>query len=390
MTAPVPLLLALLLAVTTAAHAGGPLLSKDWPTVAITYPLPNAVVSTQLTPSITFEATASDPDEALGGVVFLVCPASGTTCASAPMIVPGTGSNQYRATWTPPEPLVLSASGESTAYLVWADAYNALGLATDSSVVAFTVLQPPTQPEIDLVVPDAGLDNLVLEFISPASPVLYATAIADTRLFPSSIVRVDFLDGVTVIGTVATPNTMPDGYAFVWPNPAPGAHLISARAVDSLGGWAASKAVPVYIVAADQPPSVTLDSPTSGQIFTHVSSVPLAATASSSQGSIERVDFTVGATVIASVFSPPFTSNWLNPPPGHFAITAKAYDDLGLATASPAAHVEVLAAPRPPAVALTAPAASAAIAAGMPIDLTATALAPDGTISRVDFYAGNN
>src|SRR5690242_5639787 len=421
--APLSLLLALLLAVTTATRAshdaalalvqppsssgdelqtdsrraqalfladsGGPLVRKDWPAVTITYPPPNAVVSTQLTPSITFEATASDPDEALGAVAFLVCPASGTSCASPPAIVAATGPNPYRATWTPREPLILSAAGESTAYLVWAEASNALGQATDSSIVAFTVLQPPTQPDIDLIVPDAQVGNLVLEFISPASPVLYATATADTRLFPSSIVRVEFLDGITVIGTVAVPNAMPGGYAFVWSNPAAGVHMISARAVDSLGGWASSKAVPVYILAPDQPPSVTLGSPTSGQIFTHAGSVPLAASATS-PGSIERVDFTVGATVIASVLSPPYTSNWLNQPPGHFAITAKAYDDLGLATASPAAHIEVLAAPRPPAVALTAPAASTTIAAGMPLDLAATALAPDGTISRVDFYAGNS
>ena len=367
----------------------GTLLRKDAPTVAMTYPPPNAVFATQLTPTITFRATVSDPDEAIGGVAFLVCFANGLDCVGQPAIS-ATGSNPYQATWTPPAPAILSPSGESTGFLVQATAYNALGQTQYSSAVPFTVLQPPTYPKIDLVVPDEDLGNLGLEFVTPASPVLYATTIADTRIVPSSIVRVDFLDGSTVIGTLTAPNTIPGGYAFVWANASRGAHLISARAVDSTGGSASSNAVAVYIVDPDQPPSVALTAPATGQIFTRSSVVPLSATASSSQGSIERVDFKTGTTVIASVFSPPFTSSWVNPPSGHFTITASAYDDLGVATTSPAAYIEVLPAPRSPSVVLTAPAPGTAAAAGVALPLAATALAPDGSISRVDFLSGSS
>jgi hypothetical protein len=370
------------------AVAKAALAPKDAPTVAVTFPQANATISTQLTPTIILKATASDPDETLWGVSFFICPATGSSCAS-PATIAGTAySSPYQVAWTPPLPPIYSSSGTSTPYLVWAVAANTLGQERASSVVPFTVLQPPSQPGVTLVVPNAAIEGLVPEFVTPAAPVLYATAIPDNTTPPSSIVRMEFLDGSNVIGTVATPNTIPGGYAFVWSNPTPGAHMISARAVDSLGDWSTSAAVPIYIVGPDLPPQVTLTAPTSGQIFTSSSVVPLAATATSSQGSVQRVEFTAGTTVIASVFSPPFTGSWVNPPAGHFTITANTYDDLGLATASGAAYIEVLAAPRPPAVVLTAPSPGTTIATGVPLTLAATALAPDGSVGRVDFYAG--
>src|SRR5215470_10776345 len=44
--------------------------------------------------------------------------------------------------------------------------------------------------------------------------------------------------------------------------------------------------------------------------------------------------------------------------------------------------------PRLPSVVLTTPAPGATVASGTPLPMAATALAPDGAIGRVDFYAG--
>jgi hypothetical protein len=377
------------------AHAqttGGSPVRKDAPAVVMSFPTANATVSTQLTPTIWLRVNVSDPDEALWGVAFFICVASGSSCVSPPTAAVGIAySSPYQVAWVPPPPIIYQQSAPtSTPYLVWAIAANSLGQERTSAVVPFTLLQPPSQPRVTLIVPNAAFPNLTLEFVTPAAPVFYATALPDNTIPPSTIVRVEFLDGADVIGTVATPNALPSGYAFTWSNAPSGAHLISARAVDSYGDWTVSAAVPVYIVGPDVPPTVAMTAPTSGQIFTRSSSVPLSATASSSQGWIERVDFTAGTTVIASVFSPPFTSNWVNPPQGHFTITATAYDDLGLATTSPAAYIQVLAAPRLPAVVLTAPAPGTTIAAGVTLPLAAAALAPDGSISRVDFLSGSS
>ena len=238
-------------------------------------------------------------------------------------------------------------------------------------------------PSIALVVP-----KLEGGYVTPASPVLYATAGPGNTVPPSSIVAVDFLDGGTVIGSVTAPNSIPAGYAFVWQNAPPGMHLIAARATDSLGYSTTTSAVTVYIVGPDPAPIVNLTTPSTGQIFAPPNGVQLAATASSPAGTIQRVEFVTADRVIATALSPPYAGSWSNPPAGNFAIVAKAYDDVGVAATSPAAYVQVLSAPRVPAVVLTAPAPGITVTSGNPVPMAATALAPDGSVGRVDFYAG--
>ena len=79
--------------------------------------------------------------------------------------------------------------------------------------------------------------------------------------------------------------------------------------------------------------------------------------------------------------------NWNNPAPGIFAIVAKAYDDLGFASTSAAAYIQVLPTSRKPAVVLMTPNNGTSVAAGASIALSAVALAPDGAIARVDYRA---
>ena len=238
-------------------------------------------------------------------------------------------------------------------------------------------------PAITLVVPkhEGG-------YVTPTSPVLYATASPGNTVPASTVVRVDFLDGDTVIGSVAAPNSVPTGYAFVWQNAPPGMHLVAARATDSLGFSTTTSAVPIYIVGPDPPPAVSLTTPSTGQIFAPPNAVPLAATATSPAGSVQRVEFVTADRVIATALSPPYAATWSNPPPGNFAIVAKAYDDIGVAATSPAAYIQVLPAPRTPVIVLTAPAPGTTVPSGSALQLAATALAPDGSIGRVEFYAG--
>ena len=73
-------------------------------------------------------------------------------------------------------------------------------------------------------------------YVTPASPVLFATASPGTTVPPSTIVRVDFLDGGTVIGSLTAPNSIPTGYAFVWQNAPPGMHLVAARCSRTMSG----------------------------------------------------------------------------------------------------------------------------------------------------------
>jgi hypothetical protein len=60
----------------------------------------------------------------------------------------------------------------------------------------------------------------------------------------------------------------------------------------------------------------------------------LSATASDLDGSIQKVEFYNGSTLLASDSSSPYTFNWQNVPAGSYSIAAMARDNLGSATVS--------------------------------------------------------
>ncbi|MFG1697829.1 glycoside hydrolase family 48 protein [Nonomuraea sp. NPDC049309] len=81
-------------------------------------------------------------------------------------------------------------------------------------------------------------------------------------------------------------------------------------------------------------PTVTLTSPTAGQTFTAPATVPIAATASDSDGTISKVEFYQGTTLLGTDTTAPYTYDWTNVEAGSYSITARATDDSGLVTTS--------------------------------------------------------
>ncbi|MEP7208122.1 MAG: Ig-like domain-containing protein [Casimicrobiaceae bacterium] len=236
-------------------------------------------------------------------------------------------------------------------------------------------------PQVTLVTPAR-----TVSFVAPASPVLYAIAGYPIYPSPASIVRVEFFDGDVLLGTVTSANAADAGYALVWINAPLGPHVITARAFDSLGAVATSASIVLHVIASREAPIVSLKAPASGTTVGPGTTVQLAASAASAQGTVQRVEFVAGEAVVATAFSAPFVGTWVSPPPGEYAITARAFDDLGNVASSANARVQVLFAPRAPAVVLTAPAPGTAATAGAPLMLEASALGLDGTIQRVEFF----
>jgi chitodextrinase len=139
---------------------------------------------------------------------------------------------------------------------------------------------------------------------------------------------------------------------------------------------------------ANQPPSVSLTAPAHGAIYTSPATITLDATASDTDGTVARVDFYRGTTLIGSDTSSPYSVTWSNASAGSYSLTAKAVDDDGATTTSAAHSVTVNAPNLPPSVSLTAPANGATYTAPATITLDATASDSDGTIAQVDFYHG--
>jgi hypothetical protein len=93
--------------------------------------------------------------------------------------------------------------------------------------------------------------------------------------------------------------------------------------------------------SSNQPPSVTLSAPANAATFSAPATIDLAAAAADSDGSIARVEFYAGSTLLGSDTAAPYTWAWTGVPAGSYAVTARAVDNLGAATTSAAASVTV-------------------------------------------------
>jgi len=90
-------------------------------------------------------------------------------------------------------------------------------------------------------------------------------------------------------------------------------------------------------------PTVSLTSPAAGASYNAPGTVPLSVDAADADGSVAKVEYYSDTTLIASSTTSPFSGSWANVPAGSYSITAKVYDNLGLAATSNPAGITVLA-----------------------------------------------
>lgn len=98
----------------------------------------------------------------------------------------------------------------------------------------------------------------------------------------------------------------------------------------AVNGVACNGAPPV-----NQLPTVSLTSPTAGASFASGVAVPLAATASDSDGTVARVDFLVDGAVVSSDTSSPYNGSATGLAVGSHTAAARAVDNLGGTTTGP-------------------------------------------------------
>ncbi|WP_326540133.1 DNRLRE domain-containing protein [Pseudorhodoferax sp.] len=90
-------------------------------------------------------------------------------------------------------------------------------------------------------------------------------------------------------------------------------------------------------------PEVSLTAPVSGQSFVAGDPIVLQAAASDADGSVARVDFYAGTTLIGSATAAPWQAIWTTAPIGSHTLTALAVDDLGAQRVSAAVSITVAA-----------------------------------------------
>ena len=136
----------------------------------------------------------------------------------------------------------------------------------------------------------------------------------------------------------------------------------------------------------NNPPSVTITNPVSGQDFPAGANVLVEATASDSDGSVLQVEFFQNGISAGVVTNPPFGIILSNVSPGSYTLTATATDDAGATGLSPPVNFSVAGVPT---VTLTSPTNGARFPIGTNIQFVAEAMAPGG-LAKVEFFANGN
>jgi RHS repeat-associated protein len=171
-------------------------------------------------------------------------------------------------------------------------------------------------------------------------------------------------------------------YAATWQNPVSGTHQLLARATDSLGAITLSRVVTVSVEA---PPAVSLTSPAPGTVAIAPATLTLTAMASDTDGSVAKVEFFNGGTLIGTAMTAPYAVEWANVPPGSYSFTAVATDNQGIQTTSAPVSVSVVA-NHAPTVALTSPAPGLSVKAPASVTISATASDEDNNLVKVEFF----
>ena len=115
---------------------------------------------------------------------------------------------------------------------------------------------------------------------------------------------------------------------------------MTAIASDNSGATATSAAAQIAVTTpANQPPAVSLTSPSNGASFNAPASVSVTAPATDMDGTIAKVEFYAGSTLVSTDTSNPFSATWNSSTAGTFTLSAKAFDSAGASTISSGVNV---------------------------------------------------
>ncbi|MCK9561371.1 MAG: endo-1,4-beta-xylanase [Bacteroidales bacterium] len=145
--------------------------------------------------------------------------------------------------------------------------------------------------------------------------------------------------------------------------------------------------------STNNPPTVSLTAPQNNASFNAQANITITATASDSDGTISKVEFYAGSTLVGTKSSSPYSVVWQNATSGTHQITAVAYDNSGATTTSSARTITVSqpANNTPPSCVLTQPHVNAYFQQGSSVTIRAYSTDvggtyADGTVTKVEFY----
>ncbi len=212
--------------------------------------------------------------------------------------------------------------------------------------------------------------------IGAATPVVINTSTS------SNVKSVKLYSGNTLLDSSTT-----SPFTYTWNTPKVGADTLTAVAMDSLGNRLTSVPVIIFVSpAGNKSPTATITSPIDNSTFLTPASVTINATAADSDGSIYKVDFFAGTTLLGSVTQSPYSFQWKNVPVGTYTLTIKATDNGGATTTSSTVNV-IVKDPIIPVVSIVSPVNNSSFSPPATITINANATDANSTIAKVEFYS---
>jgi glucose/arabinose dehydrogenase len=138
---------------------------------------------------------------------------------------------------------------------------------------------------------------------------------------------------------------------------------------------------------ADQPPTVSITSPTNGASFTAPAVVPIVATAQDADGNVTNVAFFDGTTLLGGTNNTPYTVT-ATLAAGSHGLTAVATDNAGLSTTSSVVNVSVSTVHNPPSVTITNPPDNSVFGNTDSVLIGASVSDTGASVTNVQFFDG--
>ena len=227
--------------------------------------------------------------------------------------------------------------------------------------------------------------NMSLANIAPAASA-FSVRVNSTARTVSSVA----VSGTKVTLTLANQVVYGDAVTVAYAKPSTNPLQTSA------GGQATSftaQTVTNNISApVNSPPLINISSPTKSTGFIAPATIIIDATASDSDGAISNVEFFNGSSKLGERTSAPWSYTWKDVKEGSYSITAVATDNSGSRTVSSAVTVVVEKSAAginlAPSITIASPLDNVSFEAPATVTLTADATDPDGSITRVEYFAG--
>ncbi|EZH74267.1 hypothetical protein ATO12_15490 [Aquimarina atlantica] len=209
-------------------------------------------------------------------------------------------------------------------------------------------VKSPLVNKINEVFANGGSGGNVSPTVNITAPANNATFTeGDTVLITANaadsdgtITKVEFYNGSIKLGEDTT-----SPYEYSWASVAAGNYTLTAKATDNGNASTTSSAVSISVNGSgtNTPPVVNITEPANNATFTEGTTIVIKANASDpdADGSITKVEFYNGTTLLGEDTTAPYEYSWANVAKGNYTLTAKATDDKNATTVSSGVSVTV-------------------------------------------------